>query len=145
MLTIERHQQDEWCLWFSCYVHYSKIYQILEGSFRDFLDSVSAEKSEKKKQYNLHLFYLFNLLTMKHLKINGFKKILQLRRGMGVCVAFSLSAQFARAMLKSPEERRRWGQSSANPFICFNLWNPCLFIYLNAKKGIPFRRSRPVG
>ena len=48
MLTIERHQQDEWCLWFSCYVHYSKIYQILEGSFRDFLDSVSAKKSEKK-------------------------------------------------------------------------------------------------
>ena len=38
---------------------------------------------KKKKQYNLHLFYLFNLLTMKHLKINGLKKILQLRRGRG--------------------------------------------------------------
>ena len=35
----------------------------------------------KKKQYNLHLFYLFNLLTMKHLKINGLTKIVQLRRG----------------------------------------------------------------
>ena len=39
----------------------------------------------KKKQYNLHLFYLFNLLTIKHLKINGFKKIVQLRRGVCVC------------------------------------------------------------
>ena len=39
----------------------------------------------KKKQYNLHLFYLFNLLTMKHLKINGFKRIVQLRRGVCVC------------------------------------------------------------
>ena len=48
----------------------------------------------KKKQYNSHLFYLFNLLTMKHLEINGFKKIVQLIK------AFSLSAQFARAMLK---------------------------------------------
>ena len=38
----------------------------------------------KKKQWNLHLFYLFNLSTMKHLKINGFKKIGQLRKG--VCV-----------------------------------------------------------
>ena len=76
----------------------------------------------KKKQYNLHLFYLFNLLTIKHRKINGFKKIVQLRRGVCVCVwggeggtyvlTFSLSSQFARAMLKSPEERRRWGQSS---------------------------------
>ena len=37
----------------------------------------------KKKQNNLHLFYLFNLLTMKHLEINGFKKIVQLRRGWG--------------------------------------------------------------
>ena len=49
---------------------------ILEGSFRDFLDSVSAEKSEKK-QYNLHLFYLFNQL-----------KIVQLR--WGVCVGGDL-------------------------------------------------------
>ena len=38
---------------------------------------------KKKKQYNLHLFYLFNLLTMKLLKINGLKKIVQLRRGGG--------------------------------------------------------------
>ena len=40
----------------------------------------------KKKQNNLHLFYLFNLLTMqtmKYLKINGLKKIVKLRRGGG--------------------------------------------------------------
>ena len=40
----------------------------------------------KKKQNNLYLFYLSNLLTMqtmKHLKINGLKKIVKLRRGGG--------------------------------------------------------------
>ena len=37
----------------------------------------------KKRQYNYHLLYLFNLLTMKHLKLNGLKKIVQLRRGGG--------------------------------------------------------------
>ena len=38
----------------------------------------------EKKQYNLHLFYSFNLLTMKYLKINGFKKIVQPGRGGGL-------------------------------------------------------------
>ena len=31
----------------SSYVHYLKTFRILEGSFRDFLDSVSVEISEK--------------------------------------------------------------------------------------------------
>ena len=32
-------------------------------------------RSLKKKQYNLHLFYLFNLLTMKHLKIMALRRL----------------------------------------------------------------------
>ena len=37
------------------YVHYLKTCRILEGSFRDFLDSVSVEKSEKKNTIELTL------------------------------------------------------------------------------------------
>ena len=37
------------------YVHYFKTRRILEGSFRDFLDSVSVEKSEKKNTIELTL------------------------------------------------------------------------------------------
>ena len=60
------------------------------GIFSKALSGISLilfpPRNLKKKQYNLHLFYLFNLLTMKHLKINGFKKMVQLRRGVYVCV-----------------------------------------------------------
>ena len=59
------------------------------GIFSKALSGISLilfpPRNLKKKQYNLHLFYLFNLLTMKHLKINGFKKIVQLRSGVCVC------------------------------------------------------------
>ena len=47
----------------SSYVHYFKTFRILEGSFRDFLDSVSVEISAKKMQKSLHLIFFFNLLT----------------------------------------------------------------------------------
>ena len=57
------------------------------GIFSKALSGISLilfpPRNLKKKQYNLHLFYLFNLLTMKHLRINGLKKIVQLRRGGG--------------------------------------------------------------
>ena len=49
MLTIERYQQDIMML-MSSYVHYLKTFRIREGSFRDFLDSVSVEISEKQMQ-----------------------------------------------------------------------------------------------
>ena len=41
----------------SSYVHYLKTCRILEGSFRDFLDSVSVEISEKQMQKNLNLIF----------------------------------------------------------------------------------------
>ena len=58
------------------------------GAFSKALSGISlirfpSRNLKKKKQCNLHFFYLFNLLTMKHLKINGLKKIVQLRRGGG--------------------------------------------------------------
>ena len=57
------------------------------GAFSKALSGISLirfpSRNLKKKQYNSQLFYLFNLLTMKHLKINGLKKIVQLRRGGG--------------------------------------------------------------
>ena len=41
----------------SSYVHYLKTFRIREGSFRDFLDSVSVEISEKQMQKNLNLIF----------------------------------------------------------------------------------------
>ena len=47
------------------------------------------------------------------------------RGGGGTYIlTFSLSAQFARAMLKLPEERRRWGQSSPLPYGLLFLLSP---------------------
>ena len=46
----------------SSYVHYLKTVRILEGSFRDFLDSVSVEISEKNT-IEFTLDFVFNLLT----------------------------------------------------------------------------------
>ena len=47
---------------YTTYVHYFKFSRILEGSFRDFLDSVSVERPEKNT-IELTLFYVINLLT----------------------------------------------------------------------------------
>ena len=47
----------------SSYVHYLKTVRILEGSFRDFLDSVSVEISEEKNTIEFTLDFVFNLLT----------------------------------------------------------------------------------
>ena len=41
----------------SSYVHYLKTFRIREGSFRDFLDSVSVEISEKQMQKNVNLIF----------------------------------------------------------------------------------------
>ena len=79
MLIIERHQQDEWCWWFSCYVHYLKTWRILEGSIRDFLDFVSEEKPEKK--YNrTYTFLVIQSVNEYNLKLIALKKIVHPER-----------------------------------------------------------------
>ena len=75
MLIIERHQQDEWCWWFSCYVHYLKTWRILEGSIRDFLDFVSEEKPEKKKYNRTYTFLFIQSVNEYNLKLIVFKKL----------------------------------------------------------------------
>ena len=74
MLIIERHQQGEWSWWFSCYARYSKSVHIPEGSIRDFVDSVSEEKPEKK--YNItYTFSFVQFVNEYNLKLMALKRL----------------------------------------------------------------------
>ena len=66
----------------SSYVHHCETCHFLKGSFRDFLDSVSVEISEKKKRKELTLDFFFQPFNNRY-SLKLIACIVYPRRGRG--------------------------------------------------------------